>query len=101
MCEFGRQEQGTDSSGVCGLVALAAQQALEVRIIPLRLSLTELFAYWLLGNFACFFFFCCLLIFSKSFFFLKILSGIPSEGQAVLDPDQTQHFVGPDLDPNC
>ena len=43
---------------------------------------------------------CRLLIFSKSFFFQKILSGIPSESNS-LDPDQARHIVGPDLGPNC
>ena len=37
--------------------------------------------------------------FSKSFFFRKILSGIPSVSS--LNPDQAQHFVVPDLGPNC
>ena len=50
MCEFGRQEQGTDSSGVCGLVALAAQQALEVRIIPpiFQLLISLPTGYWVI-----------------------------------------------------
>ena len=34
------------------------------------------------------------------FFSKKILSGIPSVSNS-LDPDQAQHFVGPDLGPNC
>ena len=36
--------------------------------------------------------------FSKATFFLKF-SRILSECQTVLDPDQDQHSVGPDLDP--
>ena len=38
-------------------------------------------------------FFCC--------FFLKILSGKPSGCQAVLDPVQARHFVGPDIGLKC
>ena len=32
--------------------------------------------------------------------FRKALSGIPSVSNS-LDPDQAQHYVGPDLCPNC
>ena len=39
-------------------------------------------------------------IFFKNQLFRKILSEIPSVSQS-LDPDQAQHFVGPDLGPNC
>ena len=46
-----------------------------------------------------------MLFLSADFFqnqrFRKILQGIPSECQAVLDPDKARHFVGPDLGPNC
>ena len=45
--------------------------------------------------------FCHLLIFFKIHLFPKILSGIPSECQTDLNPDQARHFVGPDVDPNC
>ena len=43
--------------------------------------------------------FCRLLIFFQNQFLRKILSGITSECETVLDPDQARHFVGPDLDP--
>ena len=33
--------------------------------------------------------------------FRKIVSGIRSACQTILDPDQAQHNVGPDLGPNC
>ena len=33
--------------------------------------------------------------------FQKILSGIPSRVSDSLDPDQAQHYVGPDLGPKC
>ena len=42
----------------------------------------------------------CRLIFLNQLF-RKILLGIPSECQTVLDPDQVRRFVGPDLGPNC
>ena len=45
-----------------------------------------------------------LLLGSADFFhdqpFTDILSEIPSESNS-LDPDQAQHFVGPDLGTNC
>ena len=37
----------------------------------------------------------------KISFFKKILSGINTRMSNSLDPDQTQHFVGPNMDPNC
>ena len=40
---------------------------------------------------------CCLLIFSKLSFSKKSLS----EYQMVVDQEQAQHFVRPDLDTNC
>ena len=53
----------------------------------------------LLGNLACFFFVVCLifskLTFSKNYF--KNTIRAPNS----LDPDQAQHFVGPELVPNC
>ena len=33
-------------------------------------------------------------------FIKRHLLGTPSDSKS-LDPDQAQHFVGPDLDPNC
>ena len=36
----------------------------------------------------------------QNYFFQIILSGILSVSNG-LDPDQDQHFVGPDLGPNC
>ena len=39
--------------------------------------------------------------FQKQLYSKKTLSGIPSECQIVLDPDQTQHFVRLDQGPNC
>ena len=33
--------------------------------------------------------------------FRKIILGLPSECQTLLDPDQAQRFVEPDLGPNC
>ena len=54
----------------------------------------QLFAYWeILYAF-------CLLLFFSINFCKKILSGIPSESNS-LDPDQAQHFVRPDLGPDC
>ena len=38
--------------------------------------------------------------FFKNKLFRKILSGIPSVSNS-LDIDQTRHFLGPDLGPNC
>ena len=52
------------------------------------------FDYWVICML-----FCCQLIF-QNIFFLNILSGILSESQIVLDPNQARHFVGPDLDQN-
>ena len=46
------------------------------------------------------FFFCCLMIFSQLMFskmFSRNIIGLSNS----LDPDQAQHFVGPDLGPNC
>ena len=46
--------------------------------------------------------FCCLLIFFFKINFFKIFSFSNTiKGSNSLDPDQAQHFVGPDLDPNC
>ena len=57
----------------------------------------SIFSLCLLGNFEC-------ILFSADLFqnqlFRKILSGIPPVSNS-LDPDQAQHFVGPDLGPNC
>ena len=39
--------------------------------------------------------------FSKSTFFIKILTVIPSETANSLDPDQARHYAWPDLGPNC
>ena len=52
----------------------------------------------MLGNFVCFFVVCG--------FFLKLTSSKQSLGNTIrmsnsLDPDQTRHFVGSDLGPNC
>ena len=53
----------------------------------------------LLGNFSCF-----KLLLSADFFsistFLKISFRNTIKVTNSLDPDQAQHFVGPDLDPN-
>ena len=57
--------------------------------------LNELLNYCMLGNSEC-------ILSSADFFqnqcFQKDLSGIPSVSKS-LYPDQTQHFVGPDLGP--
>ena len=42
--------------------------------------------------------FCCLLIFSTSF--TRLFSGMPSASNS-WDPVQDQHFVSPNLVPNC
>ena len=44
---------------------------------------------------------CRLLIIFQNPFFRKILSGIPFECENSLGLDQDQHFVQPDLGPNC
>ena len=51
----------------------------------------------MLGNFSCFFAVC---LFFLKLLFPKNLSGLPSASNS-LDPDQAQHFVWPDLGPNC
>ena len=65
----------------------------------------------MLGNFTCFlssvfsfFFFgggVLLLLFFKLTFFQKHFFRNTIRVSNNLDPDQTQHFVGPDLSPNC
>ena len=61
---------------------------------PLTRILDQLFV--LLGNFSCFF----LLIFFKINFFRYSFRNT-ARVLISLDPDQAQHFVGPDLGPNC
>ena len=51
-----------------------------------------------MGNFS--YFFGILIFFSKSIF-LKNSFKIIIKASNNLDPDQTKHFVGPDLGPNC
>ena len=51
----------------------------------------------ILGNFACFFY---LLMFFKFNFFEKFFHEY-HQSVKNLDPDQAQHFVGPDLGPKC
>ena len=49
----------------------------------------------MLGNFSCF-------DHLLQTFLILTVSGTLSECQTIcLDPDQDQHFVGPDLGPNC
>ena len=51
------------------------------------------------GNF--YMLFCRLLILKKTLYrFQKILSGISSVSNSS-DPDQAQHFAGPDMGTNC
>ena len=57
---------------------------MKINVSHFKLTLTP-------ANF--FMLFCCLL--------QKNLSGIPSECQKRLDPDQARRSVGPDLDPIC
>ena len=45
-------------------------------------------------------FFCCLLIISTSSFFKNYFRNTILVSNS-WDPDQVQHFVGPDLGPNC
>ena len=45
--------------------------------------------------------FCRLLIFFQNQLVQKIISGIPLGVSNSLDPDQSRHFVWPDLGPNC
>ena len=45
--------------------------------------------------------FCHLLIFFKINFFKKFFQEYHQSVSNSLDPDQGQHFVGPDLGPNC
>ena len=52
----------------------------------------------MLGNFSCFC--CCLLNFSKSTFSKNALRNTIRESNS-LDPDQDQHSVDHDLEPNC
>ena len=61
---------------------------------PLTRILDQLFV--LLGNFSCFF----LLIFFKINFFENSFRNT-ARVLISLDTDQTRHFVGPDLGPNC
>ena len=51
------------------------------------------------SNFTCFF--CLLDFFSKDTFFQNIILGITSECQAAWIQIRPQHFVVPDLGPNC
>ena len=46
----------------------------------------KVFTVCMLSNLACF-------LLATDFFFFKNHSGIPSECQAVLDPDRVQHFL--------
>ena len=67
----------------------------------IRDNIGDILILRILGNFACFF--CRLWIF---FFFFKLTYPKKSFRNAIrvsksLDPDQAQHLVGPDLDPNC
>ena len=59
--------------------------------------ITNVFTFYLLGNFALL---CRLLFLSKSTFSKNPFRYIFRVSHS-LDLNQAQHFVGPDLDPNC
>ena len=60
---------------------------------------TIFFLRYMLGNFFMIFFRLLLFFFSKFNFFKKIFHEHSVSNR--LDQDQTQHYVGPALDPNC
>ena len=69
--------------------------------MKLRLPiLLDILTLCMLGNSACFFVICVVFFFLKFTFQKKSFRNIIRVSNS-LDPDQAQHFVGPDLGPNC